>query len=226
MVFLIILISLCCSGASPLTAGEAVTLPQALTSPICIGCQVTDPVHKRLNSEEWEKLLRGKILVRKLERSLGERETTARVVAIGLIPRSPLQVWKALFTFHRWPEFLPNLTAVKIVRIHGERLWLWHRIKILIVSLEYTVIYDFAPERGVAHWQLDHTLPNDIEDTVGYWGVEPVKEGVTLLTYEAYVRVGRLIPAFVEDLLTRESLPRIVEGVREEVLTRFPPSGS
>lgn len=211
--------------AAPLSAEEATSLPLSLTQPTCIGCAITQPVWKGLKEKERDELKQGKVLIHKLEKEMGKGEATARVVAMGIIPRPPALVWKGLFTFSRWHRFLPNLEEARVTRVEGERLWLWHRLKVLFVPVEYTVVYRFHPEGGRAEWELDATLPHDIEETVGYWGVEPLGKEHTLLIYTAYVRVGRFVPKFVEDLLTRESLPRIVEGVRKEVLARFPEPG-
>jgi len=199
-----------------------VSYPASLTAPRCVGCNIQDPILPRLAPDEVRKLEEGKVLVKKEVVREREEEATAEVMAMVVIPRPPEKVYRALFTFSRWPHFLPNLKAVKVIKTEGEALWLWHEVKVLFVSVEYTTIYHFDPERGVARWTLDRTLPHDIEDTEGFWRLEPLQGGRTLLIYNARVRVGRFVPPFVEDLLTRESLPRVVTGVREEVLRRFP----
>jgi ribosome-associated toxin RatA of RatAB toxin-antitoxin module len=206
----------------PLFSSEPISYPSSLTSPSCVGCALEDPILSHLTPEERKKLGEGKVLVKKVVMREREEEATAEVMAMVMIPRSPEQVYHALFTFSRWPHFLPNLTAVKVLKTEGEELWLWHEVKVLFVSVEYTVIYRFDPQRGIARWTLDRTLPHDIEDTEGFWRIEPLKGKGALLIYKARVKVGRFVPQFVEDLLTRESLPKVVTGVKEEVLRRFP----
>lgn len=202
-------------------AFAAPNLPAAVTAPSCIGCKAdVAKIEGRLKPADREALKAGKIVTIKEEDSRSDEKITGRVFAYGIIPATPDQVWTVLTDFEKWPEFLPKTKEVKVADVQGDNLWLYHKLKIMI-TLEYTVIYTFEPEIGRAGWVLDKERPHDIGDTTGFWEMIPVNGGRwTLATYHATVDTGMPVPAFVENFLTKESLPQIIEGLRDAVVQR------
>lgn len=202
-------------------AFAAPQLPAAVTAPPCIGCKAdVATIEGRLKPADRDALKAGKIVTLKEEDSRSEDKIKGRVFAYGIIPATPDQVWEVLTDFSAWPNFLPKVREVSVSKVEGDNLWLYHKMKIMI-TIEYTVIYTFEPEIGRAGWVLDKESKHSIGDTTGFWEMVPVNGGRwTLMTYHAMVDTGMPVPAFVENFLTKESLPQIIEGLRDEVAKR------
>ncbi len=202
-------------------AFAAPQMPTSVTSPACIGCKAdVATIEGRLTPADRDALKAGKIVTLKEEDSRSDEKLTGRVFAYGIIPAAPAQVWGVLTDFSAWPTFLPKVREVRVDKVEGDNLWLYHKLKIMI-SLEYTVIYTFEPEIGRARWVLDKERKHSIGDTTGFWEMIPVNGGRwTLATYHATVDTGMPVPGFVENFLTKESLPQIIEGLRDAVVKR------
>lgn len=200
--------------------------PAAVTAPSCVGCEAdVATIEGRLSKDDWAKLRKGQIITLKEDDVRGEDSISGRVFAYGVIPAPPTKVWETLADFDSWPNYLPRLETVRVDKVEGENLWLYHMLKIMFVSIEYTVIYTFEPEIGRASWVLDKEAKHDIGDTSGFWEFVPVNQGrFTLATYHANVNTGMPVPRFVENFLTKESLPQIIEGLRGEVQRRTGPT--
>lgn len=198
-------------------------LPNDVTQPACVGCEADfAEIQSRITEEEWKRLQRGKIVTVKEEEARTDESLAGRVFAYGVIPFPPQTVWNVLSDYDNWDQFLPKTEDVYVTAVSGDRLWLYHHIKVMWKDIVYTTIYEFEPRVGKASWVLEKDMEHDIADTEGFWEMVPVNKGkFTLVTYHAKVETGLPVPGFVEDFLTKKSLPQIVEGLRDEVEKRY-----
>jgi len=219
----LLLLAACCAG---LTAAEA-TPPEATSAVAaapCIACRapIANPA-SLYSSADWVALQDGEVL-RQVDSRASEGDDLAGATrAESLIKRPPANVWAVLTDFEHWPEFMPLIRRTRIERRVGARLWVEQRYRILLVPLAHTSIYELDPPDGRLSWHLDEEQPHDIAASQGEWELVPVSAGrETLVRYDARISAGRAVPAFVERMLRQRSLEQLLEGLRTEVLRRYP----
>jgi ribosome-associated toxin RatA of RatAB toxin-antitoxin module len=198
--------------------------PTAPTPSACIGCRADlAGIRSTYSDTDWQALMRGKVVTAAVHdpHSAGGVQSTDEASAV--IPYPPAEVWSVVTDFESRPHFVPGSKDVQITRREGNRLWIAEHLRVLLISVRFVVISTLDPEHGAVTWVVDHDAPHDIAETTGSWAVVPLDSGqATLVRYRTWIDSGRSVPRFVEDFLTKRSLPKIVEGVRNEVHRRFP----
>jgi uncharacterized protein YndB with AHSA1/START domain len=201
----------------------AVRLPDAVVSPVCVGCRAgTEHARDTYSADEWGALMGGKVLTSEArEARVGEAERST-VQAAGIIHHRPEQVWAVLTDFESRPAYLSSTKEVRIVRVDGNRVWLAERLRFFLVDVRYQVINTLEPELGSVRWVLDDSVAHDIGGTTGSWQLTPLADAQnTLLVYRAWIDTGRSVPSFVETFLLKRSLPEVIDSLRGEVNRRF-----
>ena len=198
--------------------------PPPVPTPACIGCRVELPhVRSDYSDADWQALMQGKVVTTRLGDSRSASGVQSTNETSALIPYQPDQVWSVVTDFESRPQYVPGAKEVRIVRREGNRLWISEHLRILLINVRFVVISTVDPEQGSVSWVLDHSAENDIADTTGSWTVVPLPSGrETLVRYRTWIDSGHSVPRLAEDYLTQRSLPKIVEGLRNEVQRRFP----
>jgi ribosome-associated toxin RatA of RatAB toxin-antitoxin module len=198
--------------------------PAAPTPPACIGCRA-DLAYIRggYSDADWQALMRGKVVTTAVRDAHAADDVKSTNEASAVIPYPPTEVWSVVTDFESRPRFVPGNKDVQITRREGNRLWIAEHLRVLLINVRFVVISTLDAEQGAVTWVIDRDAPHDIADTTGSWAVVPLEGGqATLVRYRTWIDSGRSVPRFVEDFLTKRSLPKIVEGVRAEVHRRFP----
>lgn len=202
----------------------ATELPARLHSPPCIACDV-DAAHLRraYSDEQWRSIERGEVVTVDLP-SPGARDAEERrVQASAIFPKPPEKVWSVLADLPSRPNYLPDVEAMRIVRIDGKRVWVDESLNFFLFNVRNKVVNVFEPRIGSISWALDETADNDIDENTGAWQLAPLREGAhTLVIYRVYVDSGQAVPGFVERYLVETSVPKLLERIRDEVVRRFP----
>jgi len=198
--------------------------PPAAPTPACIGCRAELPgIRSSYSDAEWQALTEGKVVTTTVGDAHAGGGTQSTNEASTIIPYPPAEVWSVVTDFESRPRFVPGNKEAQIVRRVGNRVWIAEHLRILLINVRFVVISTLEPEQGVVTWVIDRNAPHDIADTTGSWTVVPLEGGqTTLVRYRTWIDTGRSVPRFVEDFLTKRSLPKIVEGIRNEVHRRFP----
>jgi ribosome-associated toxin RatA of RatAB toxin-antitoxin module len=206
-----------------LTRAAWAQLPSALASPACIACEV-DAAQRRQNytDEEWQRILADEIVVSDMQNQ-GSADLEGMVHADALVRHPPKQVWHVLVDFESRPEYISDVERIAIVRQEGNRVWADEHLRFLFVDVRYRVMTTIDPETGSISWELDQSVPHDIDDVQGLWRVTPYSGGKeTLLSYRTRIDTGRGVPGFVQKFLLTRSLPEFIRSLRGEVTRRFP----
>jgi ribosome-associated toxin RatA of RatAB toxin-antitoxin module len=184
----------------------------------CIACEADRRALERISPQTWRALEAGEVVVES-DPAEGENEPGAQVArARALFPHRASALWKVLTAFETWPRFLPNLRKTEVLRREGNRVWLRNQLQILWVDVQSAPIYVLQPRLGRITWRLDPTRAQDLERVEGAWQVVPLEgRDVCLVEYRVLVSVGRGVPRFVEEMLTRRSLPDVLRNLRREV---------
>jgi len=201
-------------------------------SAICLACR-TDPeaIRRTYADAEWEAMQRGEVITTQVADARSHAGVTSTMEASAIVPHPPEPVWSVVVDFESRPRFVPGNKAARILRRDGNRVWVAEHLRVMLVNIRFVVISTLEPEAGSVTWRLDRSAPHDIADT-GSWTVVPLAgRRETLVRYRTTIDSGRAVPGFIEDYLVKRSLPRIVDGLRDEVQRRFPllraaPSGA
>jgi ribosome-associated toxin RatA of RatAB toxin-antitoxin module len=209
-------------AASEPLPGERDGVPDVAAPEPCVSCEVPlEDLGDLFSSRDLDRLRGGEILV--VEEATESAEGTLRgsTRASALVPRPPREVWTTLTDFESWPGFMPLIDGSEIARREGDQVWVRQHFSVLFVDMRHTSVYDLAPRAGELRWALDKEEPADIEASEGRWRLVPVDEGSsTLVRYEAVMSSGRAVPAFVQDILMRRSLRKLLASLRTETERR------
>lgn len=201
---------------------SATELPARLLSPECIACEVdATELRRAYSTEQWQSIELGQVVTTEIANpSSGEER---RVQATAIFRKPPKNVWAVLADFPSRPDYLPDVEAMRIVRVDGPRVWVDESLSFFLFTVRNQVINVLEPKLGLISWALDKSVDHDIDDTTGAWRLAPLADGAhTLVIYQVYVDSGQAVPGFVEQYLVGTSVPKLLERVRSEVARRFP----
>ncbi len=90
-----------------------------------------------------------------------------------------------------------------------------HRMSIMFMEITYRLQYRFDPLRRHIHWELDPEFENAVERVSGSWELQDLDEDRTLARFRTSVRVGRGLPNWIEEGVTRRNIPETLEHCRQ-----------
>lgn len=196
----------------------------ALPAAPCLACRSDrEAIRRTYAGAEWEALQRGEVITTQVADARSHAGVTSTMEASAIVPYPPEPVWSVVVDFESRPRFVPGNKAARILRRDGNRVWVAQHLRVMLVNVRFVVISTLDPEAGAVTWMLDRSAPHDIADTTGSWTIVPLAgRRQTLVRYRTTIDSGRAVPGFIEDYLVKRSLPRIVDGLRDEVQRRFP----
>lgn len=140
---------------------------------------------------------------------------------------TPEQVFETIWKHHEYPQFMPNLKHLKIVKEQSDVRWVYQQVSVPVVSdREYTlrVTRQLDSESHVyqAQFETDHPAgppPNPDFTRVklirGSWTVEPKEGGGTDLTYRIFSDPGVSLPRFVIENAQKKATANAVRAMLE-----------
>lgn len=146
----------------------------------------------------------------------GEDEGSSYVVALVLFERSPAAVRALMKQAERQTEYRPELDEVRTVATLPDGRVDEQSMKVLFTKLTYRLQYHVDPDNGRITWSLAEDFDNDLARMQGFWELYPFAgdPGRTLGRFGSDVSVGRAVPSFVQDRLSRKTVLRYVRNVR------------
>ncbi len=164
----------------------------------------------KLSKDEMKQLVGGEILVRELP---NQTKGAKRFEAIGIVKASPKAVMAFLRDFDSQVGVMPHLIKVD---------YTWDRnlahmqqtLKIALMKINYTLnVLHYGD--SVIEWEF---VKGDIKDTSGYYKFFPFSKGKkTLVVYHVFNDPGMAVPDFIQDLLTKNSMPDVIQTIRKVV---------
>ncbi len=166
----------------------------------------------KLSGDEKKQIAKRKVVTRALP-SEGEAK---RYEAIATIDAPPAKVMAFLKSFDRHVGPMPHLEKVTY-SWDGALATVEQTLKVAFTTIWYRLhIMHYGD--NVIEWEY---LQGDIRETTGYYKFFPYAKGKrTLIVYHVYTDPGLPIPQFIIDLLTKSSMPDVIEAVRKAVETR------
>lgn len=138
---------------------------------------------------QLEALQSGELVRMPLTRS-PETEGYLGGTAYALIDADPNAVWRAMGDFASYPSIFPKTLAAEVISDRGSRKVVRMVQGTSWFSISFYVLYRIDEENRKISWSLVEDQPHDLEDTRGYWQVEPWGDGRSLVTYVNVTSVG------------------------------------
>ncbi len=135
------------------------------------------------------------------------------VMATGVIRSKPEAVWRALTDYRAFPEYMPNVLESKVERQEGNVSWVEIKFSVTVKNLNY--VLKIVHERNVKPWKITWTLVGgDLKSIDGHYLLYEVPEG-TRLEYTERVDPGSSVPRFIQEALTKHSVPNLYKALAE-----------
>jgi hypothetical protein len=171
----------------------------------------------RLTSAERRALLGGHTVTRPIRFEQGSGRYVGGV-AYQVVPATPQEVLATLLTVPELHRILPRTKQARLVDVQARGA----RVELVqgnsVVEATYTVRLEHEPTLGVVRFWMDRSRPHDIEDVWGYFRVQRLSQGHTLLTVAVALDVGDgLVRWLFEDAVQRVilSAPRQIRDYLE-----------
>lgn len=179
---------------------------EARLAPIILGDR------PKLDKKELEKINKGKIVVRKIKTA----DESRRYEAIGKIDAPPKKVMEFMRNYPARVGVLPHIQEVS-VEWEGNLAHVDQTLKVAFKTIRYRLDYLHYKD-SVIEWEYVH---GDLKDTRGYYKLFPCNDGAaTILIYHVYTETGMLVPKFIVALLSKSSMPDVVEAIRGAVMKK------
>ncbi len=171
------------------------------------------PTVPELSENDLEKLAAGKAVL-KQERG----DSGGRGIAVQHVHASPEVIWSRILAFEHYIDWVDNVKTCEVTSRTGTDIDVHFVIGAAMFSAEYWIVHDAHPSENWMTWHLDYRKENDLDDSVGFWVVEPLADepGWSRLYYSVDVKVGGWVPGFVENMVAKSGLTKATEWVKRE----------
>jgi ribosome-associated toxin RatA of RatAB toxin-antitoxin module len=129
----------------------------------------------------------------------------------------PDAMYRVITDYERYPEFLPEMETVRVVRRDGETCDVHFTLN-LVKRLTYTLRLVGRPGKGL-DWSL---VEGGFKANNGGWTLEALPGGRTRASYRVHVEVGVFVPGAIANRLIGQTLPATLKNfkARAESLAR------
>jgi hypothetical protein len=168
-----------------------------------------------LSASDWKKLEAGEIVILK---EMDRKENKAFIQS-ALIFQKPIEEVHGLLTrTERQEEYLPHLDRAILIKREGNRDNIEFLLHFSFIDIRYQVKHYYGePGEYRMSWALNPDFKNDLAQLEGYWKFYRLDKSRTLARYGTLVKVGRLIPKFIEDALSRKDIPKSLGQLKKWV---------
>ncbi len=135
------------------------------------------------------------------------------VKATDIIRSKPEAVWRTLTDYPAFPEYMPNVLESKVQREEGNISWVAIKFSATVKNVNY--VLKIVHERSVKPWKITWTLiGGDLKSIDGHYVLYEAPEG-TRLEYVERVDSGSFVLGFIQEALTKRSIPNLYKAVAE-----------
>ncbi len=150
-----------------------------------------------------------------------EAEYPLRVKGVLLIECGPEVVWGVLTDYEHLEGVFPRLVESRVLSRGTEEVVVEQRYQgLMFLSKSMVFVNRETPMR-----RIDFRREGGKSGVKGYWSLEPVAEGSTLLTLEVFVRPRRFLMWFMKGML-ESHVPRGLISIRQKSLSKTPGAGN
>ena len=130
-----------------------------------------------------------------------------------VIHAPPEKVFEVISDYAKYPEFLPEVKAVKVESGQGDIKDVTYTVDIKAKVINYTLRHKANPPHDLSWTMVRGEM---MKGNDGAWVLKPVPEG-TEATYKIDLRLGALVPSMVERKLAEQSLPGLLANFKKRI---------
>jgi hypothetical protein len=167
-----------------------------------------------LDAADLATLAEGKPVMK--QQKLGD--AGGRGIAVQDVHATTDQVWAKILNYPMYPEWVDGVYECEEYKVDGHDHYVRFVIGAMMIKVEYYIKHDVEQEKGYLTWTLDYSRTSDLDDSVGFWRVEPIadKPGWTRVFYSVQIKMSGWVPGWVEDMLAKSGLTKATEWVKRE----------
>lgn len=120
-------------------------------------------------------------------------------------------IYEVALDFENYPEFLPDVKAVKVQK-KGKALLVNFEIQV-IKRINYTLKVLGTPYKKIVWDLVEGSL---FKQNRGYWSFEP-QDGKTKVTYRVEIDFGMFVPSLITSKLIGSNLPQMLKRFKDRV---------
>ena len=121
------------------------------------------------------------------------------------------KLYEVIADFGKYAEFLPEVKKTE-VKSEGAAQIVTYTIDIKATKIAYTLKHTGTKPDNL-HWTLIKGDMMKVND--GTWTLKSLPDGRTEATYEIELKLGALVPSFIEKALAEQGLPALLENFKK-----------
>lgn len=139
-------------------------------------------------------------------------------VAVFKVNASPKNVWKVISDFKKYPKWINHLTKAEIYKQEGDKIFVEFTISALFTTTTYYIEHNYPMEKkGWGTWTLDYSRLSDLDESIGFWRVNPVEgnphQAIVFYSVDVHMKG---IASLIKGLLERKGLREATQWVKIE----------
>ncbi|MFN8671581.1 MAG: SRPBCC family protein [Candidatus Sericytochromatia bacterium] len=155
------------------------------------------------------KIKRGEIVIEDYVDS-NAKSGTAKMTF--MINDTPERIWKLLIEYDRWTSFMQDLEKIVIKEKKDNYAIVYVKAKApLGMDISYTLKRIYKKENYKITWTMLEGKAKEIE---GSWQIVPIGNKKCKVIYTNYVDLGFMVPPKITNMLTKNKLPNLAEGIK------------
>jgi ribosome-associated toxin RatA of RatAB toxin-antitoxin module len=172
------------------------------------------PPVPELTADDLAKLAKGEAVLKQQKQG----DSGGRGIAVQDIQASPEVIWSKITNYAKYPEWVEGVYECEAYEKANGHIKARFVIGAMMIRVEYFVDHTYRPADGYLTWTLDYSKQSDLDDSVGFWRVEPIadKPGWTRVYYSVQVKLSGWVPGWVESMLAENGLTQATEWVKRE----------
>lgn len=182
-----------------------------------------EPPRPELTSEEQKLVAKGEPVLKRIPDPDGQG---GRGVAVFSVKAPSDIVWSVISDFAEYPKWISNLKSTQIYKTEGDFIYVAFTVGIpLLGNYTYYIKHTFPPKKNWLTWTLDYSRLSDLDDSVGFWRVDPdpINPNGCIVSYSVAIQITQSVPQFVRNLVEKQGLKQATQWVKEQSEKRYQP---
>jgi carbon monoxide dehydrogenase subunit G len=161
------------------------------------------PPQIALSADDQAVLESGEPVFKKTEGKRG-----GRGVAVFRVNASPAVVWSVIKDFDRYTKWIKNVDEIEVYKRTSSVMDVRFKVSAMGMGIGYFIHHTYSDKTRVMTWTLDYSRESDLDDSVGYWRIDPVpgQPDVSTVTYSVDIKVSGWVPGFIRTMLVDNGL--------------------
>lgn len=173
----------------------------------------TPPTKPSLSADELSTLASGDVV-----RKQTQGDSGGRGIAVQDIHATPDVIWARILDYGSYPTMVEGVLECEVYERGPNDIKARFKVGAMGSRVEYFIDHEVRTDANWMTWRLDYTKESDLDDSVGYWLIEPLADrpGYSRVYYSVAVQMRGWVPGFIESMIARKGLTQATEWVKRE----------